>query len=240
MRENFLAGVINPDDTCHVVCVCRNVHLHQFYDRVGRAVNLPPLEVKFLGWLWVRTSQWRTHTVKFWTRALYLDPNFIIFMQFSAIFSKIIGWRPSEKLYLFWLIHTARDWNQGPGPGQGTMGCYVMLCTVHTTQGQAQTGNHCFLLCPSQSRSLSRTVCTSHNCNCKLCDHWELPISRNTYSSYTLHTIGAGTGTRTRWVSILPYVLYTLHRDRYMEPLFSIVPIPIPVPVPVPCSVYEP
>ena len=52
------------------------------------------------------------------------------------------------------------------------------------------------------------------------------------------------------WVSILRYVLYTLHRDRDedREPLFFIVPIPVPVPVqvpvpvpvPVPCSVYGP
>ena len=57
---------------------------------------------------------------------------------------------------------------------------------------------------------------------------------------------GQGEGTRKRWVSILCYVPYTLHRDRdrNREPLFSIVPIlgpvPVPVPVPVPCSVNEP
>ena len=59
-------------------------------------------------------------------------------------------------------------------------------------------------------------------------------ILGNSYGSFTLH----GTG----WVSILCYVQYTLHRDRYMEQLFSIVLIPFPVhvPVPVPCSVSEP
>ena len=46
------------------------------------------------------------------------------------------------------------------------------------------------------------------------------------YGSFTLH--GAGTGTGKRWVSVLRYVLYTLHRDRdrYKETLLSIVPIP--------------
>ena len=36
------------------------------------------------------------------------------------------------------------------------------------------------------------------------------------------------------------YVLYTLHRDRDREPLFSIVPISVPIRVLVPCSMYEP
>ena len=27
---------------------------------------------------------------------------------------------------------------QGPGQGPGTMGFYITLCTVHTTQGQVQ------------------------------------------------------------------------------------------------------
>ena len=50
---------------------------------------------------------------------------------------------------------------------------------------------------------------------------------------------------RDQRVSILRYVLFTLHRDRKrdMEPLFSIVPVPVSVPVPVlvpvPCSVSE-
>ena len=50
---------------------------------------------------------------------------------------------------------------------------------------------------------------------------------------------GTGTGTGKWWVSILCYVLDTLHkyRVRYMESLLSIVPIPFPVPVP--CSVSE-
>ena len=58
----------------------------------------------------------------------------------------------------------------------------------------------------------------------------------NTHGSYILH----GTGTGKSRVSVLCYVLYTLHRgrDRYMEPLSSIVPIPFPVPVL--CSVSEP
>ena len=54
--------------------------------------------------------------------------------------------------------------------------------------------------------------------------------------------MGLGQGDGKRWVFVLRYVLYTLHRGR--EQLFSIVPIPVPVPVPVPflvpCSVYEP
>ena len=47
-------------------------------------------------------------------------------------------------------------------------------------------------------------------------------------------------------LSILPFVLYILHRDRDRdrgrELLFSIVPILVSVPVldPVPCSVYVP
>ena len=57
---------------------------------------------------------------------------------------------------------------------------------------------------------------------------------------FTLH--GTGTGNRKQWVSVLPYVLYTLHRNRDRVSLFSIVPIPVPVsvPFPVPCTVYEP
>ena len=61
------------------------------------------------------------------------------------------------------------------------------------------------------------------------------------------HCTGQGQGLDwERWVSVLCYVLYPLHRyrDRDREPLFSIVRIPVPVPVPVlipiPCSVYEP
>ena len=58
-----------------------------------------------------------------------------------------------------------------------------------------------------------------------------LMLAMGTYDPFTLH--GTGTGTGERLVSILRYVLYTLHRDR--EPLFSIVPAPFfPVPVPVP------
>ena len=51
-----------------------------------------------------------------------------------------------------------------------------------------------------------------------------------------------GTGNGKQWVSILHYVLYTLHSDRDTYQLFSIVSIPVPVPVsfPVQCSVYEP
>ena len=58
--------------------------------------------------------------------------------------------------------------------------------------------------------------------------------------SFKLH--GTGTGTGRWWISILSYVLYTLHRERDRESLFSIVPIPFPapVPVPMPCSLYKP
>ena len=58
----------------------------------------------------------------------------------------------------------------GPGTGQG-MGndgflYYTMYCTHYTGTG-TWTGNHCFLLCPSRSlslsRSLSHAVCMSHN-----------------------------------------------------------------------------
>ena len=60
-------------------------------------------------------------------------------------------------------------------------------------------------------------------------------VAMGTYDPFTLHGTGTGTGTGERLVSILRYVLYTLHRDR--EPLFSIVPAPFfPVPVPAPCS----
>ena len=39
--------------------------------------------------------------------------------------------------YIFlWLIQTARDW--GRDRERETMGFDIMLCTVHTTQGQAQ------------------------------------------------------------------------------------------------------
>ena len=61
---------------------------------------------------------------------------------------------------------------------------------------------------------------------------------------FTLHGRGNRAGNGKRWVSVLYYVLYTLHSDsdRDREPLFSIVPIPVPVlvPFPVPCSMYEP
>ena len=88
---------------------------------------------------------------------------------------------------------------------------------------------------------------------------WALPPERNQgllllmiryrshfdpYGSFTLH--GTRTGTGKWWVSILCYVLYTLHRnrDKNREPLFSIVPIPFPVPIPIPaqvlCSVFKP
>ena len=47
---------------------------------------------------------------------------------------------------------------------------------------------------------------------------------------------------RERWVYILCYVLYILHRDRDREwGLMACIPIsPFPVPFPVPCSVNEP
>ena len=72
------------------------------------------------------------------------------------------------------------------------------------------------------------------------CSPATLASSTPPYGSFTLH--GIGTGTRRWWVSILRYVLYTLHRDRdrHTESLFSIVSMPFPIPVPVPCSVYEP
>ena len=38
---------------------------------------------------------------------------------------------------------------------------YTMYCT-HYTVTETGTGNHCFLLCPSRSLSLSRAVCMSH------------------------------------------------------------------------------
>ena len=64
------------------------------------------------------------------------------------------------------------------------------------------------------------------------------------YGSYILHGTETETGTGKQYVSKLRYVLYTLHRgrDRYVDPLFYIVPIPFPVPVPVsvPRSVSEP
>ena len=51
--------------------------------------------------------------------------------------------------------------------------------------------------------------------------HWVLcPFYRCLcYGSYTLH--GTGTETVKQWVSVLCYIMYTLHRhrDRYMEPL---------------------
>ena len=57
------------------------------------------------------------------------------------------------------------------------------------------------------------------------------------YGSFTLHGTGTGTGTGKRWISVLRYVLYTLHRDRDrdMEPLFSIVLL-VPCPGPSPGS----
>ena len=67
-----------------------------------------------------------------------------------------------------------------------------------------------------------------------------LDVPLDTRCVYTLMAHSHCTGS----VSILHYVLYTLHRDRDRDRdnLFSIVSIPVPVPVlfPVPCSVYEP
>ena len=60
--------------------------------------------------------------------------------------------------------------------------------------------------------------------------------------SFTPQGNGTLAGTGKRWVSILRYVPYTIHRNRDGEPLFSIVLILVSVPVllPVPCGMYEP
>ena len=97
-----------------------------------------------------------------------------------------------------------RDWEM--------IGFCIMLCAVHTTQGQGPgpgqgPGNDGFLY----------------------------------YAMCCTHCTGAGTGTLTgtgkRWVSVLRYVLYTLYRgrDKPSESLFSIVPIPFPCPGSVQC-----
>ena len=85
-----------------------------------------------------------------------------------------------------WLIHTARDRDRK------MMGFYIMLCAVHTTQGQAQwpgpgLGN---------DRFLYYAMCCTH---------------------YTGTGTGTWTGTGKWWVSILCYVLYTLHRGRHRD-----------------------
>ena len=47
--------------------------------------------------------------------------------------------------------------------------------------------------------------------------------------SYTLHETGYQD--QERWVSTLCHVLYTLHRGRDREPLFSIVPVAVSAPI---------
>ena len=49
------------------------------------------------------------------------------------------------------------------------------------------------------------------------------------YCLFILQGTGNRTGNGKQWVSILCYVLYTLHSDRDREPLFLIVSIPVPV-----------
>ena len=57
-----------------------------------------------------------------------------------------------------------------------------------------------------------------------------------TYGSFTLH----GTGTGKWWVSILCYVLYTLHSDRTGTGNYCFLLYPSRSRVQVPCSVYNP
>ena len=61
------------------------------------------------------------------------------------------------------------------------------------------------------------------------------------YGSFTPNGTGTGTGTGKQWVSILRYLLYTLHRDRNRDIDRTIVfycthPGPYPVPGPVQCA----
>ena len=59
---------------------------------------------------------------------------------------------------------------------------------------------------------------------------------------WLMHTAQDRDRDQGRWVSILRYVLCTVHRDRDRdrEALFSIGHGPVPVPVLLPCTVYEP
>ena len=55
---------------------------------------------------------------------------------------------------------------QGQGPGKDGFLCYAIYCSHYTRTGTG-TGNHCFLLYPSRSQSLSHSRCRavwmSHN-----------------------------------------------------------------------------
>ena len=73
----------------------------------------------------------------------------------------------------------------GPGTGQGTgidgFLYYSMYCTHHTVTG-TETGNHCFLLCPSLSLSRSRSravqcvwaITGQHQVNVLQCDRKQM------------------------------------------------------------------
>ena len=121
---------------------------------------------------------------------------------------------------LSWYIHTARD-------GTGT----------YTENGTSTIGNN---------GSWSLTLLWTSVKISIWCYTFYLvpvpvlvPVSINVNNGlFTLLRTGNRTGNGKRWVSVLPYVLYTLHRDS--KSLFSIVsiPVPVPFPFPVPCSVW--
>ena len=86
------------------------------------------------------------------------------------------GWHPLLREILDPPLHGASELGcyhqvlvRSNGLSTGNFGFlnYAMYCTHHTVTGTV-TGNHCFLLCPSQSRSGSlslsqfRAVCMSH------------------------------------------------------------------------------
>ena len=80
------------------------------------------------------------------------------------------------------------------------MGFYITLCTVHTTQENDRD---------QKMMGFYITLCTVHTTQGQGNDGFLY------YAMYCTHY--TGTGTSKRWVSILHYVLYTLHGDRDQE-----------------------
>ena len=62
---------------------------------------------------------------------------------------------PPEPLWIqeSWLIHTARDRDMD----REKMGFYIMLCTVHTTQGQGTIVFYC--ICPGPCNGPGAVQC---------------------------------------------------------------------------------
>ena len=123
-------------------------------------------------------------------------------------------------------VHTAQG--QGPGPELGTMGFCMRLCTVHTAQEQGPAlgmMGFCMRLCTvhnTQGQGMmgfSIRLCTVHTTRDRD-QGQDLGTMGFCIRLCTIHT--TQDRDRERWVSILHYVLYTLHRDRNREQWVSV------------------